>query len=238
MIKQRLTISNKDYTQLIDGGFYFLLKGLVIKSDAFKINKIILSNNFYQINATNNVLVLNDGTDHTITITPGNYTDTELLSAIQTQLTAIAATYSISLGPNTQLITIAESTPTNFILKLANSTMNKILGYGSLNLSGAATYTATNYFNNSWQYISMHSDQLTYDMPRNLMSDNRSNVLEIIPLMVNKGDWIHYEPQDPIWYPFKIEGSQVQFDFYFRDPFGNFITDMSKCVFTIELIFN
>jgi hypothetical protein len=234
-MKQRLTIHNKDATETSNDGFKFTMQNKIIMSSSFKINKIIIGNNFHQINSSNNTLKINSTV---ITITAGNYTDSELLTAIQTQLTAIAATYSITLGPNTQLITIAESTPTNFALNLASSTLNKVLGFGSTNLTGAATYTATNYFNNSWPFITMHSKILTYDMNHNMMSDLRSDILEVIPLNVSKGDYVCYEPEDSVEYPLKIEGSVLQFDFYFRDPYNNAINDINKCLFMIELIFN
>jgi hypothetical protein len=237
-LKQRIVISNKDATETMSNGFKFTMRNKIIKAEYFKIGKIIISNNFHQINSSNNVLIITHGvTDHTITVPVGNYTDSDLITAIQTQLTAIAATYTITLSSLTGLVTISESTPTNFGIKLASSTINDILGYSTTNLSGAATYTAVNYLNVSWPHITMHSDMLTYDMSKNIFSDQKSNVVACIPLLHPTGDYIHWEPEETILYPLKIEGSMMMFDFYFKDPYNNDINDINKCYFLIELIF-
>lgn len=237
MLKQRVIIDSKDASSTVSGGFRWTLPGSIAKCDTFVINKVSLSNNFYQINQSNNKLIITySSTDTTITITPGNYSDVELLAEIQTQLTAIAATLNIALGSNTQLITISDTGSTVFGIKLSQSTLNRSLGYGNTDLTGASTYTATNYFNNSWPFITLHSNNLTSDFTHNYMSDGRSNLIEVIPLP-SKGDYIFYEPSLEYKYPFIVQGSFVQFDFYFRDPNGYYVDDIMKCRFMIELSF-
>lgn len=232
---QVLQINMINKTETVSGGFKIKTFKPIQKAKAFTIDYIALSNTFYQINAFCNVLVINfSSVDHTITITPGNYSSTDLITAIQTQLTAIDAGFSISLGPYTQLTTIAHTT-TNFQIKLASSTMNKILGFGTTNLTGANTYTGTDYFNNSWPFITMHSDALSLAL-KSVTGDNRISFVETILLDAPSGDYVFYRPYSTKYYPMDITGSTDVFDFYFVDPYKNRITDFSngQCMLQIS----
>jgi hypothetical protein len=236
MFAQVLHINMNDKSETITGGFKVKVFKPVMKSNKFSIDYIVLSNSFYQINSKYNVLKLNfSSVDYTITITPGNYSSSELITAIKTKLLIIDAGFDITLGPNTQLITIVHAT-TAFTLTLSTSTINKILGFGTADLTGLATYTATNYFNNSWPFITMHSDAISSSLS-SITSDNRPSFVETIVLDSPTGEYIYYKPQVERYYPVDLSGTTDTFDFYFIDPYKNKILDFTNGQFMIQMSF-
>lgn len=107
-------------------------KGLGYK---LRIKKVILSGSWYNITSNRRSVVTSLGT---ASVTAGDYTLSELLSAIQTQLVAIDATFTVSQNSVTGLVTIARTG--NFTL--THNNLLWMLGFRSTQtLNGAATYT-------------------------------------------------------------------------------------------------
>jgi len=203
---------------------------------SFAIDFVQMSNSFYQMNSNYNVLKINfSAVDYTITITPGNYTSSELINAIKTGLQSVDAGFDCVLGPNTQLITISHTT-TNFTLSLSQSTINKVLGFLSTNLTGAQSYTAPNYFNNSWPQIQIHSKALSYSSLNRTSWKSSYEYIDSIKLDGPPGEIIYYEPNEKKIFPFIVSG-KTDIDLYFTDPYGNLITDMQKGIFIIQIIY-
>lgn len=236
MIAQVLQINMNNKTSTIDGGFKIKVFKPITKAKMFTIDYVCLSNSFYQMNANYNKLVITwSSVDRTITITPGNYSSSDLITLIKTGLTGIDAGFDISLDPNTQLITISHTT-TAFTLKLSASTINKVLGFGVTDLTGSTTYTATNYFNNSWPFITMHSDILASAL-RSVTGDNRPSFLESIILDAPSGDYVNYRPETQKFYPIDFTGENDTFDFYFIDPYKKKINDFTNGQCMIQISF-
>ena len=63
------------------------------------LNELTIPNTDYNINTNNNTLVLQDhtGTSQTITITPGNYTVSTFMTALNTAFATAAGNFQISL---------------------------------------------------------------------------------------------------------------------------------------------
>ena len=114
------------------------------------LNELTIPNTDYNINASNNTLVLQDynNVSQSFTITPGNYTVSTLMTALNTAFTAgvgnfqnIIVTYSDTT--NKYLFTTGATTTYSLSI-LATSTMNSVLGFepGLVNQSVAdATMT-------------------------------------------------------------------------------------------------
>lgn len=139
-----------------------------VKGRRVYVNTVGLPHSFYNITSNNNNLYWIDSltASLTSTIPVGNYSISELLTELGTQMTADATdglTYSASRDTKTNKVTITNSGPTNFALNTNSSTLNGIrtmLGfyangesnqdtYGDYarlyiggNLSGASSYTA------------------------------------------------------------------------------------------------
>lgn len=98
-------IDSKDrlnYTLTSSNNFRVDLSNMVPgRISAYGLKSAVIPKTNYNIPAIRNTFTFNDGVaDYTITITPGNYTMTQLLTEIVTQLNA--------LGPNTFAITYSD----------------------------------------------------------------------------------------------------------------------------------
>jgi len=234
---QKIDIKDRNTVNTYNKGFAINFNSDICDISGFSIDFIQISNTFYQMNSNYNTLKLNfSSVNYTITITPGNYTSSELLVAIKNQLVAIDAGFDITLGTNSQLITISHAS-TNFTLSLATSKMNKVLGFGTTNLTGATSYTATNYFNNSWPQIQLHSKSLSNNFAPRTSWGTSSEYLESIKLEVTSGDIQIWEPNEKKIFPLDVSAKISNFDFYFVDPNGNYIDDVIKGIFIIQLCF-
>jgi hypothetical protein len=117
----------------------------------------------YLINSSNNLLHFNDdGTDYIATIEEGNYTISELTTAIKTAMDATGtSTFTVSSSSTTNKITILSSGSTFSLLfnggsetynettrtKYPESSIAPIIGFSKADTSGALTYTGDNQYN-------------------------------------------------------------------------------------------
>ena len=96
----------------------------------------------YPINASNNVLVYRVGTGgtgvrRTVTVDPGAYTPTELVTAIQTQLTSHGDGLTITYSASTQRITF--SAGGDFVVYVRDSSIRHVLGFTTTTYSVASS---------------------------------------------------------------------------------------------------
>lgn len=144
----------------------FIIPYSGISAKSFYVNKVIIPHSFYNINNVNNKIHWTDslGVELTSTVTPGDYTISEFITALGNAMTASATdglTYSVTKNDNTKKITITNSGPTNFDIRYdttqtAPSVFFAMLGfyelynnqqfYGDYNrialLTGQSSYTA------------------------------------------------------------------------------------------------
>jgi flagellin-like hook-associated protein FlgL len=105
----------------------------------------------YQVDPTTNQLVVNDGvSDHTITLTPGPYDGTGLASQIQTQLNGTfgAGTFAVSYDGAADKFTIQNTSGTAYTLKWSSgsATAAKLLGFKASDTTIGAGASATSDF--------------------------------------------------------------------------------------------
>lgn len=130
---------------------FFVVPNSGLKTRAFEIESISVPTTFYNINSTNNQIKWEDtaATSLTTTITPGNYTITELCTAIGAGMTnseVVGDIYTCTVGTNTQLITIGNGAGTFDILwddssvpfNVNSPTRNlaKLLGFHNQDIAG------------------------------------------------------------------------------------------------------
>jgi len=124
----KIILQNFDSFRRTDGGNsepIFNIPSSGIYANSFEIDHINIPTTWYNINSTNNILLWDDtlGAAVTTTITPGNYTATELATEIGTQMTSdetVGDTYTCTYDSTTQKFTIAGDGG-NFELTLADT---------------------------------------------------------------------------------------------------------------------
>jgi hypothetical protein len=160
---------------------------------------------FYTINSSNNVLTFNSAV-HSITITPGNYTMTNLITEMQTKLLAVPAfsllTPTVTFSYTTYKVTISMSSAFIVDSKTAQptSTFAPFLGFSVSSVSNT-TATANNVINISGgNYLYVVSNYLSNNLHNGILYSNGSydKALTIVPINTSPGGIILYQPNIPI----------------------------------------
>ena len=223
-----------------------------VKEYYMKIHNIQLPVSFYQINSNYNTLKITERNtgdtvtdDITITITPGNYTITELTSEIETQLNTLTEqsnTYSVSQDDKTGKINISYtggSANVDIDSYVNGSTINPIIGAGEYNgTTGTSDITPagkdlTNHYNlNFISYVSLESNIVSHN---HLDINSIRNVGVRIPITEARGDVVNFNNNDG--YVVRIKKNSIsEITFKIIDPYKNEV-DLNGTPFACQLVF-
>lgn len=166
---------------------------------SLQLLEVAFPNGVYPINAYNNVLrVTQGGVAYSVTITPGNYSGITIAAALQVLLNAAGTgkTYTVTYVSSQQNLTI---TPSSGTFSLVVGTVNDAayaLGVSAAQ-SGteAATFTTANPMNiGGTQAVDVRCN-VSVD---HISSTSSAGVLFRIPLKVDFGEDVFWEPQVPL----------------------------------------
>ena len=198
------------------------------KCDSFYITSVVIPSSFYVVNSNNNQLLINyTGGPSTITITPGNYSASELVSTIQTSLTNINSAWTITYNTNTGTFSFSTSS-TAFGLDAtgATSILWQLMGFlQQVYSTDTTTKTSTNVADLTGpKYVQIVSNALSFKSSFEPGSTNTGvkNVILRIPVKVNSFDMIVYENYNDInnMIPFQREFPNI-IDISLVDEEGN-----------------
>lgn len=155
---------------------------------AFGIKEILIPYTYYNVNSTNNTLVIfktGDTQERTITLPPGNYNITDFLARLKVFLDAspgVLHTYTCTYDVNTYKITITQDSSTFVIF--ANSTMKHLLGLGLIDPVAAISHTSANVFDLGYtNFIKIYSNTLTkYDTRVRTSGSDGTSLMCIVPI--------------------------------------------------------
>ncbi len=206
------------------------------KSYYMRLEGTLLPKTFYDVDSTNNFFnVIEGGGDNDATIPPGNYTITELLTELETQLDAgtnDGNAFTLSYDDITNKVTflfVAGVSAT--IDSIANgSTLNALLGFGNTTVgetdaqivlvSGTdleATYTVDL---DTKSYIFIETDITSanyYD------KDIQKHVGAIVPINVDRNEKQYHQNTDGHLTLLNNRGPISKVEFRLRDEVGNTI---------------
>lgn len=156
---KKLIISSKNkQSGESNNKFTVLLSDPITGFDNIRLSKIAIPHTWYTImtDINDKIYFKVSTTTYTSTIPQGVYSDSELATAIQTQMNSDYTTdnnFSVSVGtssyPYTYKYTISHSS-TNFQLMFATNTTNSIsntIGFNNTDSSAAQTFTSDNVYN-------------------------------------------------------------------------------------------
>jgi len=187
--------SSSLFTVILDNSLFgrYQLKQIQIPNTAYNVFAVNGSS------AGNNIIYFSDsGGAHTYTVPPGYYTNTTLLSTLQSGMNGAVGsigTYVVTQGANNNLVTI--SAGANFTLTFGTNTVNSIsavIGFTNVNTSGSAsTYTGTYPLNlrtiqNLFIVVTNSSGQIY----KNVFGANQKQYTFIVPVLVNTSDIIFF----------------------------------------------
>jgi hypothetical protein len=162
---------------------------------AVSLDECTFYNMQYPINSTNNSIVFQENdtaSDITATLTPGNYTGSEIATEIQTQFNSVGAnTYSVSYNENTGKLTIAGLTLPDDVKLIS---INEIYGFNA-GSSFAASIVGDNQVSLAgFEYVDLLLPSL---LSNNITTNNNTNgIIKRIPLDLPWGSLITYKQQE------------------------------------------
>jgi len=147
---------------------------------------------FYAIYSGNNTLrfVETSGpTNHDITISEGNYSATELASAIQTAINLVFPGFTITFSEITQRFTFSNASSFNISNSAVYSTMYNVIGQPSIT-PGTSTTSTKNALLTRTNNIYIKSENLS--TKNTYLNNQLKKYIGSIPVNVNPGEFIFY----------------------------------------------
>ena len=183
----------------LDVGEYHFLKFCIPLS----MDNVTASNNGYEID------------DVAGSIDVGQYN----VGTLASWMTANIAGYTISWDDNARF-TITNDSSTNF--KWEPLETATILGFTQASYTGASSYTAEELPNMMpTRYITVHSKYIHAKSKNNTIhTDNRSDMITIIPVDKSLGNLLVHVPEDPLITNVESSNNDI-IDFQFKDDQGN-----------------
>lgn len=197
---------------------------------------------YYIINSNNNVLDIDQGGEVNVTITPGNYTASGLAATIQAAINATALdNFTVTYDTSTYKFTFTDTDVVAFEFLWATgtnagSTLPEILGFdGTVDSGSATTHTSANATIVTGDgTVLVKSRKITSCMTNKPYYNNaRSDVLFAVPVDVNPGSVILWQPRFEQTFNFGKGASFDEFDFALVDKDGNEV-DLNGATWTMS----
>ena len=246
MVKTRviLNINSSQRTSGTNEDFKINIQNLGLRNiESWAIGSVSIPFTYYTINSTNNYMRVMP-VDTNITLTPGNYTMPQLITALKTELDALAiGTFTITYSDITNKMTFSCTNPFGFNFPAEDSLIYKVLGFRNLN------YTLFNTLN-SVDAVNLSGPNNLYITSQKLWSTNsdlswvrKNNEYIRAPVIMNflvtgsPGDVMqYYNNGDQKTYNIKhdmISGIDLQL----RNGETYEIIDLNRAPWSIELVF-
>jgi hypothetical protein len=160
-------------------------------SFATALDEISFMHSNYPVNTYYNTLKFIEdtaGIEYTATLTPGNYTATELAAEIKTAMEVPSGlTYTVSYNAITERMSITTTDPFKFLA--VDNDAYRVLGFSTLSATSALTQTGDSLVDVSG---STFIDVVT-NIPTRNISSGSLKVTERIPLTVSYGEFFYWK---------------------------------------------
>jgi hypothetical protein len=241
-VKERIqaVINSKDRLDSKDDStdFTWSFNRNTIRITEILIKSIEIPFSYYVFNTNNNFFLINGST---VSITPGTYTFSSLITELETQIDAeIGGTTTITFSTTTYKYTITHSAPIQITANETTSPAARMLGFRATSAS-ATTITGDSAIDLSGpNYLLVRSNFLTKNIAHRMLyaDDSYDNVLLDVPtIQATPGSTIGYIPNIPVRlsYPLKIFTTDI-IDISLTDEYGNII-DLNGLDWAIQIVF-
>lgn len=193
-MSRQIFINSKDRISGTSSNFLVNMNISIEYADYLQLLNVRIPNTFYNVNSYNNQITFIDNLSvtHTITIPNGSYNINNLLTAIQTALNAASAlVFTLTYNSTTFKLTI--STTDNFQLLFGSglNQLNYLLGFSSIDLNGANSYTSDLCVSLSFNYIVIKIDEI--GRTAYYSTNKRDEKTFIIPINEPSGSYVEYD---------------------------------------------
>lgn len=144
----------------------------------------------YNINATNNNVYFNDGSNRNFTITIGNYSVYDFIDELETKFNSVSANYTVTYSDISMKIAITGLVPFQLLFGTNTiATSAYIMGFNNVNQSLALSQSSDNCINLSLPlYICCNISEFN----TNIKATNDTSSTFVFPNKVNCGDILSY----------------------------------------------
>ena len=200
-----------------------------------RLSSVALPVTYYNVNSSNNNFIFTEDADvfpEDLTLTPGNYTSTEFILELKTQMEAASnggLIYTITLS----LITLKLTISSTLGFSLTSSSSSTITGFGTS--ASNTTHTGTNVFNLSLSNTLLLRGDFgtkTKRVATVLDNDVYNNVLTSVPINENSGGIVHHQFNKSEF--FNVNFTAQDFEFYWTDEQNNVI-DFNGGIWSIKV---
>ena len=194
IVKQKVMLSSKDVDHTSDfssSNYKILLNdtGGIGKIDnviGFRLIKATIPSPPYNVTNNNNKVIVNfNGSDETITLVNGFYTNVSLGAELETKLKTINTNFSVTFTSLTKKYTITNSS-SNFYFKWKTNSENnksyayKLFGFNNLENTSSASITSDNISDLNLHYIDLVIPELPYISCKT--NKTGKNIIDRIPI--------------------------------------------------------
>ncbi len=181
----------------------------------FRLVKATVPHTIYNVNDTNKTIIINDGSDKTINLSPGSYTFIQLGNHLQNTINSHGSLSGFSVTNNTNNFKYTISHSSNFIIKWSTS------GTGSHTLFG---FNNSDTINNTSHISDNTADQTKHfvdlvipEIPSIACKmGSKKQVIDRIPLNSPSGSLVYYRAPEAelqthnYFYPMKLSSLNIQ----------------------------
>lgn len=213
---QRTTGTSVDFTLSLASSVAKVLEVEVIGAE--------IPYTFYGVTATNNRIVWTLSGPHTCTVTPGNYTVSQFVTALQTAMNAVQAGWTITYSAQTYKLTFSHASA--FTIDMSNAsgttTMSRVIGLAATTTL-ATSKVMTNAVNVSGpRYLLIKSRALTRPkITRPYLNATQDDVLYKVSIQGGPGDILVEKNLYTNRLKFGVRQVIKNLDFQLTDELGN-----------------
>ena len=181
----------------------------------FRLVKATVPHTIYNVNDTNKMIVLNDGSDKTINLSPGSYTFVQLGNHLQNSINSHGSLSGFTVTGNSNNFKYTISHSSNFIIKWSTSGAGShtLFGFSNSDTINSTIHTSENAVDQTKHFV----DLVIPEIPSIACKmGSKKQVIDRIPLNSPSGSLVYYRSPEAelqthnYFYPMKLSSLNIQ----------------------------
>ena len=181
----------------------------------FRLVKATVPHTIYNVNDTNKTIIINDGSDKTINLSPGSYTFIQLGNHLQNTINSHGSLSGFSVTNNTNNFKYTISHSSNFIIKwsISGTGSHTLFGFSNSDTINSTSHISDNTADQTKHFV----DLVIPEIPSIACKmGSKKQVIDRIPLNSPSGSLVYYRsPEGELqthnyFYPMKLSSLTIQ----------------------------
>ena len=181
----------------------------------FRLVKATVPHTLYNVNDINKTIIINDGSDKTINLSPGSYTFVQLGNHLQNTINSHSSLSGFSVTSNSTNFKYTISHSSSFIIKWSSSGLGSytLFGFSNSDTSSSTSHTSVTAVDQTKHSI----DLVIPEIPSIACKmGSKKQVIDRIPLNSPSGSLVYYRSPEAelqthnYFYPMKLSSLNIQ----------------------------